>query len=88
MDAIVQLIEDWSHESDDPIVAIFYDFAKEFDFVDHESQLEKLTKHLTKWLISWIAVYFSDRRQHFVLNGYETNWKEVVAGFQKFVIES
>ena len=81
-DAIVQVIEDWSHASDknDPIVAIFFDFAKAFDLVDHETLLEKLTKRLPKWLISWIAEYLSDRRQRVVVNGYETNWKEVVAG--------
>ena len=66
-------------DKNDPIIAIFFDFSKTFDLVDHETQLEKLTKHLPKWLMSWIAVYLSEKRQHVDLNGYETNWKEVVA---------
>ena len=82
MDAIVQVIEDWSHAKDqkETIHAIFFDFSKAFDLVDHEVLLIKLEQFLPAWLTSWIASYLSNRKQRVVMNGFETEWKPVEAG--------
>ena len=70
MDAIAQVIEDWSLaiDSKQQIFAIFFDFAKAFDLVDHEHMLKKFTekKYLPIWLISWLAAYLTDRKQRVV----------------------
>lgn len=82
MDAIVQVIEGWSHSKDQnfTVYAIFFDFSKAFDLVDHEILLEKLQKLLPSWLVSWIAAYLSDRVQRVVVNNIVTKWKKVEAG--------
>ena len=47
MDAIINVIEDWSRAKDEQLSthAIFFDFAKAFDLVDHKVLLEKLSKN-------------------------------------------
>ena len=82
MDAIAQVIEDWSRakETKQAILAIFFDFAKAFDLVPHDKLLSKLKKYLHPWLISWIAAYLSDRKQRVVFNQTKTEWKPVEAG--------
>jgi hypothetical protein len=48
MDAIIQVIEDWSaaKDSKQKLIAIFFDFAKVFDLADHEKLFAKLAKIL------------------------------------------
>ena len=61
--------------------AIFFDFAKAFDLVDHELLLEKLQRLLPTWLVSWIAAYLSGGKQRRVKVGdIETEWMDVAAG--------
>ena len=82
MDAIVQVIEDWSRAKDRklPTQAIFFDFAKAFDLVDHKVLLDKLATKLPAWLVSWIAAYLTDRRQRVKAKDFCTEWKPVEAG--------
>jgi hypothetical protein len=82
MDAILTVMDDWGHAIDQklPIIAIFFDFAKAFDLVDHEILLEKLQKILPEWLVSWIAVYLSNRKQRVKVGDTTTEWKDVKAG--------
>ena len=82
MDAIAQVIEDWSKakEMKQAILAIFFDFAKAFDLVPHDKLLRKLKRYLPLWLISWIAAYLNDHKQRVVYNQTKTNWKSVEAG--------
>ena len=57
MDAIIQVVEDWSNakEHKNSVLAKFFDFSKAFDLVDHEILLQKLIKHgIPIWLVSWI----------------------------------
>ena len=60
MDAIIQVFEDWSFAKDKKkaVLAIFIDFAKAFDLVDHEILLEKLSKHALAYIVDRIL---SDR---------------------------
>ena len=82
MDAIIQVIEDFSRAKDlhKQLIAIFFDFAKAFDLVDHEVLLTKLKQHLPDWLISWIAAYLLNRRQRVVSPNSSTEWLKVEAG--------
>jgi hypothetical protein len=82
MDAIAQVIEDWSegHDKNMTILAIFFDFAKAFDLVNHEKLLEKLQRYLPQWIVSWLAVYLTERRQRVSTSQSTTDWKRVEAG--------
>jgi len=83
MDAIAQVIEDFSvaKEKRDAVLAIFFDFSKAFDLVDHEILLQTLEKlKIPTWLISWIASYLSNRRQRVKISGHLSEWKAVEAG--------
>ena len=68
MDAIIKLIEDWTQAKDNQqsTQAIFFDFAKAFDLVDHRVLLKKLSKQLPEWIVSWIALYLTDRQHKLV----------------------
>ena len=68
MDAIIKLIEDWTQAKDNQqsTQAIFFDFAKAFDLVDHRVLLKKLSKQLPEWIVSWIALYLTDRQHRLV----------------------
>jgi hypothetical protein len=82
MDAIIKVIDDWSMAIDnkESMTAIFFDFAKAFDLVDHEILLTKLTRLLPDWLTSWIASYLTKRKQRVRMNDIETEWRNVEAG--------
>jgi hypothetical protein len=82
MDAIIQVTDDWGKAKDckDEVFAVFFDFSKAFDLVDHEILLSKLEALLPEWLCAWLASYLSNRKQRVKVNDYETEWKEVVAG--------
>ena len=86
MDAITQVIEDWSlaKEQHKTVLAIFFDFAKAFDLVGHEILLNKLRdQQFPEWLTSLIASYLSLRQQRVVINKKPTEWKTVEAGVVK-----
>ena len=53
---------------------------KAFDIVDHSLLLTKLQKHLPSWLISWLAVYLTGRKQRVKVAGHTCNWVSVEAG--------
>ena len=82
MDAIVQVIDDWGETKDrkDEITAIFFDFAKAFDLVDHGVLLEKLDGLFPQWLCRLIAEYLRSRVQRVKTGDIVTEWKRVEAG--------
>jgi hypothetical protein len=61
-------------------IAIFFDFAKAFDIVDHERLLLKIEKMLPQWLIKWIANWLQGRKQRVIYRGKQTRWRNVLAG--------
>jgi hypothetical protein len=70
MDALVQVIEDWEKARDEKKTthAVFFDFAKAFDLVDHKILLTKIDKMLPSWLLSWITKYLSGKKQRVKCN--------------------
>ena len=82
MDAIIQVINDWSLAFDKKVqvLAIFFDFAKAFDLVDHVELLTKLKTIIPVWLISWLAAYLTDRKQRIKAGEITTEWFNVEAG--------
>ena len=82
LDAIIEVIEDWEKalDNNEKIHAVFYDFAKAFDLVDHNVLMKKLDKLLPKWMTSWIAQYLTDRKQWVKLKNLFSSWESVVAG--------
>ena len=84
MDAIAQVVEDWSQAIDkkQQVYAIFFDFAKAFDLVDHCHLLTKLGAQglLEPWVISWLAAYLTDRKQRVVTSQHNSEWLPVEAG--------
>ena len=82
MDALVQVIEDWEKARDEKKTthAVFFDFAKAFDLVDHKILLTKIDKMLPSWLTSWIAQYLSGRKQRVKCNNKHSERLNVIAG--------
>ena len=56
MDALIQFIEGWNGATDEGRIthAVFFDFKKAFDLINHLTKLEKL---LSEWLTSWTPQY-------------------------------
>ena len=82
-DAVIQVIDDWGNAIDQnkSIQAVFFDFSKAFDLVDHMILLKKLTKmNIPKWIVSWIAAYLQNRKQRVITQKHKTEWKNVEAG--------
>jgi len=82
MDALMQVIEDWEKARDEKktVHAVFFDFAKAFDLVNHNILLAKIDKMLPSWLTSWIAQYLTGRKQRVRCNNNYSNWLDVEAG--------
>jgi hypothetical protein len=81
MDAIVKVIEDRERALDnkETIHAVFFDFSKAFDLVNHKRLMQKLKKLLPPYL-TWIAEWLSDRKQRVKCGNTYFLWKLVVAG--------
>ena len=61
--------------------AIYLDFAKAFDKVDHQILLQKIYAYgIRGKVLSWITSYLSDRTQTVVINGKKSNPAPVISG--------
>ena len=80
MDAIFQVMDDWEAAMDkkETVHAVFFDFAKAFDLVDHGILLKKMEKYLPEWITSWTAAYLTSQRVK--CNGSLSVWELVLAG--------
>ena len=63
-------------------VDVFYlDFQKAFDKVPHKRLLSKLNSHgITGKIHSWLEDWLYERKQRVVINGKESNWRNVLSG--------
>ena len=82
MDALIQVIDALEHAVDvnKTVHAIFYDFAKAFDVVNHSILLDKINKMLPEWIVSWIAAYLTNRKQRVKISDEYSSWATVEAG--------
>ena len=61
--------------------AIYLDYAKVFDKVDHQLLLKKLRRYgFNERLISWIECFLAERYQLVVLNGESSYYTKVRSG--------
>ena len=61
--------------------AIYLDFAKAFDKVDHQLLIQKLRLYgFHEQLIKWLESFLSNRSQHVVVNGFSSFLAVVISG--------
>ena len=61
--------------------AIYLDFAKAFDKVDHQLLIKKLRRYqFSEHLIAWITSFLTDRSQHVVVNGMSSLVALIISG--------
>ena len=59
---------------------LYFDFAKAFDKVPHQRLLQKLKcLRLNENVVTWIANWLKNRKQHVVINGVESSWQDVIS---------
>ena len=60
---------------------IYLDFSKAFDKISHNKLLCKLAYFgIGGNMLSWIREWLTSRKQRVVLNGYKSQWKNVLSG--------
>jgi hypothetical protein len=82
-DALVSLLHQWCTEMDSggSVRAVFVDFAKAFDRVDHNLLIKKLLdKNIPHFLVKWFHSYLSSRKQRIRLAGETSTWTTLVGG--------
>jgi len=64
-----------------PVDIIYLDFSKAFDKVPHKRLVGKLKAHgIRGEVVDWIEEWLRDRKQRVVVNGENSEWKEVESG--------
>ena len=64
-----------------PTIAVFIDFKKAFDCVQHSMLLSKLAKlNLCEGVIAWVKSYLTNRKQRVLANETYSNFLEVTQG--------
>ncbi|CAG9121479.1 unnamed protein product [Plutella xylostella] len=65
----------------DQVDAIYTDYSKAFDRIDHTLLLKKLhIQGIRDNLLKWFHSYLSNRSQAVVLNGFTSTWKDIPSG--------
>ena len=60
---------------------VYTDFAKAFDRVPHKRLLHKLKAYgIRGMLLTWIEAWLKDRKQRVLIEGCESEWKNVTSG--------
>ena len=68
-------------EHDYPLDVIMLDFMKAFDSVPHQRLLIKLTNYgINGKIHNWIENFLTNRRQRVVINGFSSQWKDMISG--------
>lgn len=80
---LLSFIDDVSGRIDrgEKVDVVFLDFRKAFDTVPHARLMVKLETHgVGGKVLRWIGEWLKGRKQRVVLNGVESEWKEVLSG--------
>ena len=78
-----QLVEFVNHKMDarKPTLAVYIDFRKAFDCVQHNVLLDKLTRlNLHPSVIDWIKSYLSNRKQRVYANDIYSDFRDIKQG--------
>ena len=68
-------------ENGDEVDAIYLDFSKAFDKVDHNILLQKLKQlKITGKILKWLEVFLKKRKQRVKVQGYLSDWEWVLSG--------
>ena len=80
---LLEAFEDWSlwDDTNAHFDAVFLDFQKAFDSVPHVRLIYKLNMlGIRGRLLNWIEDFLRNRRQRVVVNGSQSDWREVTSG--------
>ena len=80
---LLAVLDIWTEiiEGDGAVDTIYLDFAKAFDTVPHERLLHKLRGlGIQGAILEWIRSFLSDRTQKVVIDGEESEWRDVASG--------
>ena len=71
----------YNFDSGSLVVSLFLDFAKAFDYVDHEILLKKLCMYGRNGVaLNWFKSYFADRKQFVSLNRHNSHFFSIKSG--------
>jgi hypothetical protein len=82
--ALVSVLHQWCNalDSGQSVRALFVDFRKAFDRVDHTLMLNKLLRYgVSHSLVKWMFSFLQGRRQRVKIGGLFSDWLELKAGF-------
>ena len=80
---LIEVLDDWSKalEADQSVDVLYLDFQKAFDSVPHQRLIHKLRCYgISGKLLVWIEKFLTTRTQQVALNGFSSDWTEVVSG--------
>ena len=70
-----------SADNGDSYNILYLDFSKAFDKVPHQRLLRKVRAHgIDGKILGWIRSWLADRQQRVVLNGFKSEWGQVISG--------
>jgi len=81
--ALISVLHHWSQTLDKrgSVRALFVDFSKAFDRVNHNVIVSKvIDRGVPHCLIRWICSYLNDRRQSVCVDGQYSNWLSLTGG--------
>ena len=86
---LLHIMDEWTEclESGGQINAIYADFEKAFDKVSHKLLLHKLHFYnLSEPVILWIKSFLCNRKQRVKINGFYSEWADVISGIPQGTI--
>ena len=80
---LLSVLEDWTEafEHNMQVDTVYLDFRKAFDSVPHKRLLQKVKSYgISGQILKWLQNFLDGRRQRVVLNGRQSEWKQVLSG--------
>ena len=81
--SLLKIIENWKKELDnsEKLRVIFMDLSKAFDRINHNSLLAKLKAYdFSDQALNLLQSYLCNKFQTSLINGFFSNWNEVITG--------